>query len=87
MADKKPQGRLKVRVFSPYQTFYQGDAESISAINKTGPFDVLYSHANFFSLLTQGDVKVATGFQNFSFPIVRGIMKVTGNQVTVFVDV
>jgi F0F1-type ATP synthase epsilon subunit len=84
---KRADGRLKVKVFSPFQTFYQGDASSLSAANKTGPFDVLYDHANFFSLLTAGHVKVGTGFQDYTFPITRGIMKVTDNTVTVFIDV
>ena len=84
---KKAQDRLHVTVFSPFQTFYKGDATSISAINKTGPFDVLYDHANFFSLLTAGEVKVATGFQDYDFLISRGVIKVTDNVVTVFVDV
>lgn len=78
--------RLIVKVFSPYQVYYQGEAASISAVNKTGPFDILYDHANFFSLLSAGEVAIQTGFTRLSFPINRGIIKVSNNQVTVFVD-
>jgi F0F1-type ATP synthase epsilon subunit len=80
-------GRLKVKVFSPYETYYEGDAVSISAINKTGPFDVLYGHASFFSLLLSGDVVVQTGKDEHRFPINHGVVKVTNNVVTLFVNV
>jgi F0F1-type ATP synthase epsilon subunit len=79
--------KLTVKMISPYQTYYQGPAVSISAINRTGPFDVLLNHANFFSLLAAGDVMINTGFEQFKFPIEQGIMKVANNQVTVFVDI
>lgn len=79
--------RFDVKVFSPYQTYYRGKAVSLSASNKTGPFDVLYGHANFFSLLTASDVIVQTGFERLSFPINRGVIKVSSNQATIFVDV
>ncbi len=84
---KRAGGKLKVKVFSPYQIFYQGDAASVSAINQTGPFDVLYDHANFFSLVTAGNVTVDTGFSKLDFPATRGIIKVTNNIVTFFLDV
>lgn len=81
-----PTDRLKVKVFSPFRTYFQGEAKSVSAVNKVGPFDVLPHHANFLSLLTSGTVSVDTGFEMYRFPIGRGIIKVTANTVTVFAD-
>jgi F0F1-type ATP synthase epsilon subunit len=83
-ADKN---RFKVKIFSPYQTYYQGEAISISAANRTGPFDVLAGHINFFSLLTGGTVVLNTGFQVLEFQIARGIIRVNGPDVTLFADV
>jgi hypothetical protein len=60
--------RFKVRILSPYQTYYQGEAVSVSAANRTGPFDILAGHINFFSLLTGGTVVLNTGFQRLEFP-------------------
>lgn len=80
-----PGAALRVKVIAPTETFYDGPAVSVSAINNVGPFDILANHANFFSLLTQGNVVVNTGIQNLSFPIYQGIIKVTDNQVTLFV--
>ncbi len=78
---------LSVKVFSPYQVFYEGGAVSVSAVNKTGPFDILLNHANFFSLLVECKVSVNTGYELFEFPINHGIIKVRSNKVTLFVDV
>jgi F0F1-type ATP synthase epsilon subunit len=78
---------LGVKVFSPYQVYYEGPAQSVSGVNDTGPFDILLNHANFFSLLVPCRVIVNTGFERFAFPINRGILKVRANQVRLFVDV
>src|SRR5689334_1527271 len=53
---KNPQEELDatsiyVKVYSPYQTFYDGQAISISAENDTGPFDILPRHHNFMTLV------------------------------------
>lgn len=77
--------KLKVKVLSPTQAFYDGPAVSVSATNKVGPFDVLADHANFFSLLTKGDIVVNTGSQALTFPTTHGIIKVHKNVITLFI--
>ncbi|MGH7196847.1 MAG: F0F1 ATP synthase subunit epsilon [Candidatus Saccharimonadales bacterium] len=77
--------KLQVKILSPSQTYYEGPAHSVSAVNKVGPFDVLANHANFFSLLSKGDIVVSTPGQELRFPIEDGIVKVTNNAVTLFV--
>jgi F0F1-type ATP synthase epsilon subunit len=79
--------RFKAKIFSPYQTYYQGEAVSLSAANRTGPFDILPGHINFFSLLTGGTVVVNTGYQRLEFQIGRGVLRVNSNEVTLFADV
>lgn len=79
--------KLHVRVLSPTQTLYDGKALAVSAINKVGPFDILADHANFFSLLTEGDIAVNTGFQSLTYPIHHGIVKVNNNNITLFIDI
>lgn len=89
MADQAPAQaqQLAVKVWSPFQTFYEGGAASVSASNATGPFDVLLNHASFFSLITPSTIKVNTGYELFEFPVTRGVIWVHNNQVTLFVDV
>lgn len=79
--------QFHVKIFSPYQTYYEGEAVSLSAANRTGPFDVLAGHINFFSLLIAGTVVLNTGFQRLEFEIGRGIIRVNHDQVTLFADV
>ena len=76
---------LHVKVISPAQTFYEGPAESVTAKNKVGDFDILANHAHFFSLLTEGDIVVNAGSQQLRFPAQHGIVKVTDNVVTLFI--
>lgn len=76
---------MHVKVVSPAQIYYEGQAHTVSATNKVGPFDILADHANFFSLLTEGDIVIDTGSQQLHFPIRHGIVKVTNNIVTLFI--
>lgn len=81
------EAKLNVKVFSPYETFFEGSAVSVSAKNSAGNFDVLGDHSNFFSLLTGGRVTVDTGRERVEVAVGNGLMKVTNNRVTVFADV
>jgi F0F1-type ATP synthase epsilon subunit len=78
---------LAVRVVAPTNKLYDGPAVSITASNKVGQFDILYGHANFFSLLTAATVTINTGSQAMSFPISEGLLKVKNNAVTLFVNI
>lgn len=79
--------RLTVKILSPTQKYYDGQAISVSAVNKVGAFDILADHANFFSLLTEGEVVVDTGYQVLNFPVGQGILKASSNKVTLFIDI
>jgi F0F1-type ATP synthase epsilon subunit len=78
--------RLRVRIFSPNQTYYEGEALSLTARNATGPFDVLPGHVNFFCLIDQCRIVLDAGYQKFEFPANRGVLKVTNDAATVFLD-
>ena len=78
---------LEVRVFSPYRTYYEGPAVSVSARNAKGPFDVLPGHTSFFSLVDEGNLLINTGTDQLNFTIERGLIKVDSDKVTVFANV
>ena len=79
---------LKVKVYSPFHTYSDGPADSISAENDTGPFDVLVNHKNFLTLLNPCDVTVRReGQDDEVISIARGLMHVHQNQVIIFLDV
>lgn len=79
---------LQVKVYSPFRTYYEGEANSFSAVNQTGPFDILPHHKNFMSLLVPCNIVVRKPPNpDFTLPIERGVMHVKANKVTVFLDV
>lgn len=83
-----PENVLAVKVYSPFRTYYDDVAVSLSAINKTGPFDILPQHHNFISLLDSCDVVIARpGGDTQRIKIAGGILHVRSNRATVMLDV
>lgn len=85
----KPVGstEMHVRVHAPYKTYYDGPAQSVSATNDTGPFDVLPQHHSFMTLLSAGDIIVRHGEEQEKISIQRGVMHVKKDELVVFLDV
>lgn len=84
---KQPLQPLNVIARSPFHIYYEGDAERVSAINRVGTFDILPGHADFFSVLSPGDVTIETESDMVSFKITNGIMAVRDNTVMLFVNI
>lgn len=42
---------LTVKIISPTQTIFDGEAYAVSSVNSSGKFDILPFHANFISLV------------------------------------
>lgn len=78
---------MHVKVYAPFKVYFDGDAISISAVNDTGPFDILPKHHNFMTLLNECDIVVRTDNGEEKVPIQRGIMHVKADEVVVFLDV
>ncbi len=83
----KLEQKLHIKIYSPFKVYFDGEAESISAENDTGPFDVLARHHRFMTLLNPCDLVVRSGESEQRVRITRGIMHVRENKVTVFLDV
>ncbi|HVI60816.1 MAG TPA: F0F1 ATP synthase subunit epsilon [Candidatus Saccharimonadales bacterium] len=87
-AKAKGPASIQIKVYSPFRVYYDGPAFSISAVNETGPFDVLPKHHNFISLLTPSELLVRTVDQGDQKIIISGgIMHVKADQIIVFLDV
>jgi len=79
---------MRVKVYSPFRNYYDGQALSVSAINATGPFDILPHHHSFISLLSPCDLIVRTIREGAKKIIISGgVMHVKADQVVVFLDV
>lgn len=78
---------IHIKVYSPFKTYFNEDAYSISALNATGPFDILPHHHNFMTLLNPCELMIDTSRGKVRIRITRGIMHVKAEKVTVFLDV
>jgi len=85
----KPKGEtMHVRVYSPFKIYFDDAAESISAENATGPFDILPRHHNFMTLLNPCELVIRGGrYGEQRIRISGGLMHVKADQVTVFLDI
>lgn len=79
--------KMHIKVYSPFKVYFDDIAISISAINDTGPFDILPQHHNFMTLLNTGEVTIRTERGEEKLQISRGIMHVKKDQVIVFLDI
>lgn len=87
MIKKAESEQLNVIARAPFQVYYEGPAQVVSAANKVGEFDVLPGHADFFSMLTPGHVAIQTGEKEpVEFDITNGIITVRNDEVMLFVD-
>jgi F0F1-type ATP synthase epsilon subunit len=85
--ESKSEQLLEVRFISPFETFFEGLASSVSAKDINGPFDILPGHVNFVGILTNSDVYIKSDKGDRSIGISKGIINVKNNKVEVFANV
>lgn len=85
VTDSKP--HMAVKVYAPFQVYYEGNAYSVSAVNATGPFDILPHHHNFLCMLTPCNLVIQTADGEKIVKVSRALMNVKADSVVVFMDV
>lgn len=78
---------MHIKVYAPFKVYFDGIATSITAVNGTGPFDILGQHHNFITILEKCDIIIRTDKDEQSIPIEKGVMHVKADEVVVFLDV
>ncbi|HEX7368439.1 MAG TPA: hypothetical protein VF261_02175 [Candidatus Saccharimonadales bacterium] len=78
---------MHIRVYSPYQIYFDDIGFSISGVNGTGPFDILPRHHNFITLLDACELSLQTTRGEQRIRISGGLMHVKTDNVVVFLDV
>lgn len=79
---------MAVKVYAPFKVYFEGDAYSVSAVNATGPFDILPRHKNFLCMLVPCDLEIKPVEGDLkTIKIHRALMHVKADRVVVFVDV
>lgn len=77
---------LSVVARAPFHVYYEGTALSVTATNAVGLFDIMPGHADFFSVLSPGDVRIETTAEPVVFDITSGIITVRDNEIMLFVN-
>jgi F0F1-type ATP synthase epsilon subunit len=78
---------LTVNARAPFHVYYTGEAQMVSGLNPVGKFDILPGHADFFSVMSPGEVIIETGSEPISFNISNGIVAVRDDEVMLFVNI
>lgn len=78
---------ISVKVYAPFKVYFEGDASSVSAVNATGPFDILPRHHNFLCMLVPCTLTIQTLEGQKDIKISRALMHVKADRVVVFIDV
>lgn len=85
LKDEKGQPMMHVKVYSPFKSYFDEPAYSISAVNHTGPFDILPRHHNFMTLISPCDIKIKSASEEEKIiPVNQALMHVKANIVVVF---
>lgn len=79
--------KLNVIARAPFNVYYEGEAEAVTATNKVGKFDILPEHADFFSILTPGEIIIETSTNPVVFNVSNGIITVRDDEVMIFVNI
>jgi F0F1-type ATP synthase epsilon subunit len=80
---------MHIKVHSAFKVYFDEEASSVSAVNDTGPFDILPHHHNFITLLSPCELVIRQNRDKdlLKIRIDRGIMHVKADSVIVFLDV
>ena len=86
MSEQPKPATLKVIARAPFKVYYDGEAYSLSAENKVGPFDILPGHADFFSMLSPCVVTIQTDDEPVEFNAHSGMITVKHDEIMLFVN-
>lgn len=74
-----------IRIVSPNQTLFEGEAESVTSTNSKGIFDILAGHANFITLIENKPIIIRSSKKEpltYTFPI--AIIYTSRNNVNIY---
>lgn len=79
---------LPVVIMSPDELLWQGEAESITSENSTGPFDILPHHANFITMIKKKPIVVILkNKEQKKFEYKNAVLSVNDDKVAIYSDI
>lgn len=79
--------KLRVVIRERKGQLFEGEAYAVSSTNEIGPFDILYSHANFVAQIKDTLTVHVTETEKKEFKLVSGILSARSNLVEVFLGI
>lgn len=79
---------LHFRIVSPKKVLFDGEAESVSAKNSSGKFDILPGHANMVTIIEGAPIRIKVApKQEIKFDIQIAVLTNANNQVNIYTDI
>ena len=87
LKDEKGKPMMQVKVYAPFKNYFDEPAYSISAVNHTGPFDVLPHHHSFMTLIDPCEMVISAPNGETKIITKQAVMHVKADKVVVFMGV
>lgn len=79
---------LQVKIISPKETLFEGQALSVSSKNTAGKFDILPEHANFITVVKDEPIIIRQpNKEDATFKFSFAIIYNNNNQVKIYTDI
>lgn len=78
--------RLRVRLISPTEAAFEGEASSVVAPAYDGEVGILHGHAPMVVLLGTGELRISTPDGQIRFQVARGFLQVVDNDVSILAE-
>lgn len=78
---------LDVSIKTPDRIVFQGQADAVSSYNEKGPFDVLFQHGNFISIISKSVTLHLPDKSIKEFPVESGVIQVFSNKATILLGI
>lgn len=77
---------LSIEIVSPTKILYSGEATEVVAPSVKGEVGLLPMHADYMTLLAQGNIEIKNGTQTKTFSITGGVAKIEKDKLLVLVE-
>lgn len=77
---------MKLTIYSPEKTIYDGDVDLVELPGTKGRFEVLNNHDALISTLQTGNIRYVAGDETFLQPVRSGYVEVNRNVISVCVQ-
>lgn len=85
MSKEETIGKIAVNIKSKTKNYFKGQADSVTSINNTGIFDILFNHANFITLIKEYIYIDKDQKTEQKIEIENGVLSVFENKVDIYI--